>query len=100
MFDLNGNCVMIRLRTSDNYYVVCQNPSISSSSSLMCGSSKVESFDLWYRRLGHLNYCDLMKVANNEVIKGIHKLGKPSNLVALVKRENKVGIHIGELMKF
>ncbi|KAL6329558.1 hypothetical protein AAG906_022135 [Vitis piasezkii] len=31
--------------------------------------------------LGHLNYCDLMKVANNEVIKGIHKLGKPSNLI-------------------
>ncbi|RVW18919.1 Retrovirus-related Pol polyprotein from transposon TNT 1-94 [Vitis vinifera] len=29
--------------------------------------------------LGHLNYRDLMKVANNEVIKGIPKLGKPSN---------------------
>ncbi|RVW35263.1 Copia protein [Vitis vinifera] len=29
--------------------------------------------------LGHLNYHDLMKVANNEVIKGIPKLGKPSN---------------------
>ena len=81
MFDLNGNCVMIRLRTLDNCYVVCQNPSISSSSSLVCGSSKVESFDLWHRRLSHLNYCDLMKVANNEVIKGIHKLGKPSNLI-------------------
>ena len=45
----------------------------------MCGSSKIESIDLWHRRLGHLNYRDLMKVANNEVIKGIPKLGKPSN---------------------
>ena len=46
---------------------------------LVCGSSKIESIDLWHRRLGHLNYRDLMKVANNEVIKGIPKLGKPSN---------------------
>ncbi|RVW90629.1 Retrovirus-related Pol polyprotein from transposon RE2 [Vitis vinifera] len=34
---------------------------------------------LTLKRLGHLNYHDLMKVANNEVIKGIPKLGKPSN---------------------
>ncbi|RVW73326.1 hypothetical protein CK203_057744 [Vitis vinifera] len=70
---------MIGLRTSDNCYVVCQNPSTSSSSSLLWGSSKVESIDLWHRRLVHLNYRDLMKVANNEVIKGIPKLGKPFN---------------------
>ena len=25
MFDLNGNCVMIGLRTLDNCYVVCHN---------------------------------------------------------------------------
>ena len=67
---------MIGLRTSDNCYVVYQNPSTSSSSSLVCGSSKVESINLWHYRLGHLNYRDLIKVANNEVIKGIHKLGK------------------------
>ncbi|RVW69235.1 Retrovirus-related Pol polyprotein from transposon TNT 1-94 [Vitis vinifera] len=79
VFDLKGNCVMIGLRTSDNCYVVCQNPSTSFSSSLVCGSSKIESIDLWHRRLGHLNYRDLMKVANNEVIKGIPKLGKPFN---------------------
>ena len=79
VFDLKGNCVMIGLRTSDNCYAVCQNPFTSFSSSLVCGSSKIESIDLWHRRLGHLNYRDLMKVANNEVIKGIPKLGKPSN---------------------
>ena len=65
--------------TSDNCYVVCQNPSTSSSSSLVCVISKVESIDLWHHRLGHLNYHDLMKVANKEVIKGIPSLGKPSN---------------------
>ena len=42
-----------------------------------------------------------MKVANNEVIKGIPKLGKPLILfVVLVKKENKLGVHIGEFMKF
>ena len=65
--------------TSDNCYVVCQNLSIFSSFSLVCGSLEVESIDLWHRRLGHLNYHDLMKVANKEVIKGIPRLGKPSN---------------------
>ena len=79
VFDLNGNCVMIGLRTSDNCYVVCQNPSSPSSFSFVCGSSKVESIDLWHHKLGHLNYHDFMQVANNEVIKGIPKLGKPSN---------------------
>ena len=76
VFGLNGNCVMIGLRTFDNCYAICQNPSISSSSSIVCGSSKVESINLWHYRLGHLNYRDLIKVANNEVIKGIPKLGK------------------------
>ena len=79
VFGLNGNCVMIGLRTFDNCYAICQNPSISSSSSIVCGSSKVESINLWHCRLGHLNYRDLMRVVNNEVIKEIPKLGKPSN---------------------
>ncbi|RVX07779.1 Retrovirus-related Pol polyprotein from transposon RE1 [Vitis vinifera] len=79
VFDLKGNCVMIGLRTSDNCYAVYQNPSTSFFSFLVCGSSKIESIDLWHRRLGHLNYRDLMKVANNDVIKGIPKLGKLSN---------------------
>ncbi|RVW32374.1 Retrovirus-related Pol polyprotein from transposon TNT 1-94 [Vitis vinifera] len=74
-----GNCVMIGLRTSDNCYAVLSKSFYLFSSSLMCGSSKIESIDLWHRRLGHLNYRDLMKVANNVVIKGIPKLGKPSN---------------------
>ena len=89
VFDLNGNGAMIGLRTSDNCYAVFQNPSTSSSSSLVCGSSKVESIDLWHRRLGHLNYCDLMKVANNEVIKGIPKLGKLSNPISTCQKRKK-----------
>ena len=38
VFDLDGNCVMIGLRTSNNSYVVSQESSLSSS--LMYGSSK------------------------------------------------------------
>ncbi|RVW15001.1 Copia protein [Vitis vinifera] len=53
---------------------------------------KIESIDLWHRRLGHLNYRDLMKVANNEVIKGIPKLGKPSNpICGPCQKGNKQG---------
>ena len=35
VFDLKENCGMIGLRTSDNCYAVCQNPSTSFSSSLV-----------------------------------------------------------------
>ena len=40
MFDLNGNCVMIGLRSYDNCYVVCQD-SLPSSSSHFCSRSNV-----------------------------------------------------------
>ena len=39
VFDLNDACVMIGLRTCDNCYVVSQKS--PSSSSLVCGSSKI-----------------------------------------------------------
>ena len=45
VLDLNGNCVTIGLRTSDNCYVVCQD-SLPSFSSLVCDSTKIESIDL------------------------------------------------------
>ena len=90
VFDLNENCLMIGLRASDNCYVIYRNPSTSSSSfPFVCGSSKVESINLWHHRLGHLNYCDLMKVANNEVIKGIPKLGKLSNPICSTCQKRK-----------
>ncbi|RVX14566.1 Retrovirus-related Pol polyprotein from transposon RE2 [Vitis vinifera] len=41
--------------------------------------------------LGHLNYRDLMKVANNEVIKEIPKLGKPSNPIYELLHMNLMG---------
>ena len=40
VLDLNGNCVTIGLRTSDNCYVVCQH-SLPSFSSLVCDSTKL-----------------------------------------------------------
>ncbi|RVW73857.1 hypothetical protein CK203_056629 [Vitis vinifera] len=40
-------------------------------------------------RLGHLNYRDLMKVANNEVIKAIPKIGKPSNPIRSTSQKRK-----------
>ena len=78
VFDLNVNHVMVGLRTSDNCYVVSQD---SLFSSLVRGSSKLESIDLWHHRLGHLNFCDLIKVTNKEFFKLIPKLRKPYNLI-------------------
>ena len=44
VFDLNGACVMIGLRTYDNCYAVSQKS--LSSSSLLCGSSNIACVDL------------------------------------------------------
>ena len=46
VFDLNGKCVMIGLRTSTNCYEVCQD-SFNSSFFHVCCSSKIESIYLW-----------------------------------------------------
>lgn len=81
VFELNGKSVMTGSRTLDNFYVMFQENSHDSSSSLICDSSKLESIELWHLRLGHVNFNDLMKVANNELIKGICKLENPSNLI-------------------
>ena len=62
---------------------------LASCSSLVSGNSKIESIDLWHCRLGHLNYRDLMKVANNEVIKAIPKIGKPSNPIRSTSQKRK-----------
>ena len=69
--------MIIGLRILDNCYVISQE--FFSSSSLVCRRSKIELIDLWHSKLGDLNYRDLIKVANNEVMKKIPKLRKFSN---------------------
>ena len=54
----------------DNCYSI--NP--TTKTSLVCSRAKLDITELWHRRLGHINYRDLVHVANKERVKGIPKL--------------------------
>ncbi|XP_038678398.1 uncharacterized protein LOC119979845 [Tripterygium wilfordii] len=56
-------CILKAKRSSDNYYT------ISIEAGFSCKSSIVSTSDrLWHERLGHLNYQDLKKLSNKEVV--------------------------------
>ena len=44
----------------------------------MCSKVKLDRTKLWYRRLGHINYRNLVHIVNNDKVRGIPKLsGQP-----------------------
>ena len=66
MFDLNGDCVMIDLKTCNNFYVVSQKA--LSSSSLVFESSKIDFVDhLWHNRLvQNEKRCVILKIRSDK----------------------------------
>ena len=61
-------------RMSDNCYVFFP-------SRLTCHPTSINNVDLWLKRLGHVNFRNLLKLANSHIINGIPKLEKPKNPV-------------------
>ena len=59
-----------RHRTMDNCYAI----NSSSKTSLGCSRTKLDVIEMWHRRLGHINYRDLVYLANKELVRGIPKL--------------------------
>ena len=61
----------------DNCFAI--NP--CSKTSLVYSRAKLDVIELWYRRLGHINYRDLVHIANKDLIRGILKLsGQPKSI--------------------
>ncbi|XP_038722028.1 uncharacterized protein LOC120014180 [Tripterygium wilfordii] len=62
-------------RSSDNYYTIPTEPDFS------CNSSIISTTDrLWHERLGHLNYQDLKKLSNKEVVRGMPRIGSTKGM--------------------
>ena len=77
-----GKVVIIGHRTMDNYYSINPNSRIR----LVCSRAKLDPTELWHRRLGHINYRDLVHLVNTKKVRGIPKLsGEPKPM----KREQK-----------
>ena len=62
-----GNVVIIGHRTVDNCYAI--NP--NSRTPLVCSRVKLDPTELWHRKLGHINYRDLVHLVNSEKVRGI-----------------------------
>ena len=75
IIDKHGKSIMRGERTNDNCYCILPKPYHA------CNSAKLEDFDLWHHRLGHMNFRDLSYLSNHEIVKGLPKLGKPSNAI-------------------
>ena len=60
-----GKVVIIGHRTIDNCYAI--NP--NSRTPLVCSRAKLDPTKLWHRRLGHINFRDLMHLVNTEKVR-------------------------------
>jgi hypothetical protein len=60
-------------RTAHNCYGLSV---LTSKPQITCNKAIVDNCELWHKRLGHLNYHDLIKIANKEVIKDLPKINK------------------------
>jgi hypothetical protein len=69
--DSNGKWLMGGERTSHNCYGI---PSLSSDSQIICNKTTIDESELWHQRLGHLNFTNMFKIANEEVVKDLPKM--------------------------
>jgi hypothetical protein len=73
IFDSSGKWLMGGETTSDNCYALS---GTSSDPQFKCNKTIVDHCELWRQRLGHLNYHDLVSIANKEFIKDLPKIAK------------------------
>ncbi len=73
-----GKLVGISLRTSENVYILDTNPCEE------CHVNLVDESWLWHRRMGHINFDNLVRVNN---------LGAVINLPKITKSQNSVCRH-------
>ena len=69
-----GKVIITGHRIVDNCYVINTNSNIS----LKCIRANLDLIELRHRRLGHINYRDLVHLVNNEKVRGIPKLSGKS----------------------
>jgi hypothetical protein len=70
----SGQVVAKGIRTKNNVYVLKENRE-------ECHLRKHDERWLWHRRLGHLNFDNLIKLKNLEAVKDLPKISKPQDSV-------------------
>ena len=69
----SGKLVGVSSRTPENVYI------LNTRQTEKCHMILVNKSWLWHRRLGHINFDNLVKVSNLEVVRNLPNITKPSN---------------------
>jgi hypothetical protein len=43
---------------------------------IICNKATFDDSEMWHQRLGHLNFTDMLKIANKEIVKDLPKMKK------------------------
>ena len=73
--DKSGKKLISGVCTLDNYYGLVPDADI------VCNSIRLPNEDLWHQRIGHASYKYLSIVPKHELVLGIPKLSRVSNVV-------------------
>ncbi|XP_050387942.1 uncharacterized protein LOC126804739 [Argentina anserina] len=74
VLDDQGNVVLGGKRSIDNCYHASTDSCVLFSNKCLKTITTDETFELWHRRLGHVNYQDLQKLSNQQCLRGMPKL--------------------------
>jgi hypothetical protein len=73
IFDSSGRWLIGGERTVDNCYGL---PGLTTDPQIFCNKATIDDSELWHRRLGHLNFSDMLKIAGREIVKDLPKMEK------------------------
>jgi transposase InsO family protein len=73
IFDSSGKWLIRGKRTADNCYCL---PGLTTDPQIFCNKATIDDSELWHRRLGHLNFSDMLKIAGKEIVKDLPKMEK------------------------
>jgi hypothetical protein len=60
-------------RTAYNCYGL---PGLTTDPQIFCNIATIDDSELWHRRLGHLNFSDMLKIVGREIVKDLPKMEK------------------------
>lgn len=76
MVDKDGNNLVKGTRSSNNCYLV----DVATGNN-QCFLTKQAELNLWHQKTGHLNMNNVMKVARQGIIRGLHIISDSADLV-------------------
>jgi hypothetical protein len=52
----------------------CHHCGLTTDPQIFCSKATIDDSELWHRRLGHLNFSDMLKIAGKDIVKDLPKM--------------------------